>query len=901
MAAPAGRLSQGQRWLLVGVLLLAAALRLPALHLAPPGVNNDVAYDATDALTVLAGEWQLWFPGNFGREPAAIYLLAASTALFGRNELALRFPTAAAGVLLVAMMVPLARCLFRSRSLAPALAVLAAALAAVNFWAVFWSRLGFRAALLPLVLTLAFFLLARAAHGHRFSWVTAGAAFGGSLYTYTAARVFPLLLAVLWAGDALIDRRCWRSRLEGWRWLLVSVFIVALPLGAYFAVHPDQLVSRVGQLLPGGTSAEDLPPADPPDRAVLGSFAMFLGDGGGNWVLALPGRGVFDLLTLPPFLLGVVLALRRWRWQAERWILLWLLVLLLPAILAREGHPNYGRSLGALPPTLLLASLGAAEAGRWVLRRWQAPALVGAAGLVVVLSSSALTAHDYWLTWARHPETERAFAVPLTRFAHAANQRDDGRWFLLLANPARGEQFRYRVFDYLYRGSRGVTLLADEPSLRRWLAAQQPVGQLVEVVDFPPTRLGPDDPREVIATLLRAHGPLIAATAEAGLRQRVYRLLGPPLVLAPTVASTEPGPLGAQVLELLLAADRGALVASLEVEVSSLPAPDRLSLQLFDPSGQPLAQSERPLVDGAGRTPERWERPVRERAYFVLPLPAGLPPARYELRLAAYRQDGTLREAARPLLTFSLTEPVPLPADEPMTRLDRALAGGTVLGWVLPGGPPLPGEHALAIVFWQGPPRSFQLTLADQVVAVASSAATAAPQRLVFPFRAPRAPLTGSLLWLVSGDERLALGPLPLRERPRQFTPPVATFAADVRFGNALHLVGYDPDVVITPTRALDLTLYWRALRDDLPPLTPLIQVVAGDRVVAQRDGRPGAPTTTWLAGEYVPDGYEMLPLPAGLREVSVIVRVIEAATGAPLPTASGELGVRLGPFTVPP
>ena len=54
-------------WLAI-IALLAALLRLPALDRVPPGYQFDEAYNALDALEVLAGNHRLFLPANGGRE-----------------------------------------------------------------------------------------------------------------------------------------------------------------------------------------------------------------------------------------------------------------------------------------------------------------------------------------------------------------------------------------------------------------------------------------------------------------------------------------------------------------------------------------------------------------------------------------------------------------------------------------------------------------------------------------------------------------------------------------------------------------------------------------------------------------------------------------------------------------
>ena len=58
-----------------------------------------------------------------------------------------------------------------------------------------------------------------------------------------------------------------------------------------------------------------------------------------------------------PFALGLVGLLARRRAPAERFLLAWLALELVPALLA-EGAPHAVRSVGVIAPALLLAGLG---------------------------------------------------------------------------------------------------------------------------------------------------------------------------------------------------------------------------------------------------------------------------------------------------------------------------------------------------------------------------------------------------------------------------------------------------------------------------------------------------------------------------------------------------------------
>ena len=87
-------------WLhLALIFVVAAFFRLWQLDSIPPGLFGDEATDGLDALDVLAGRGAVFFPANYGREGLHIWLVAAAFRLLGVTPLALRLPSAIAGIL----------------------------------------------------------------------------------------------------------------------------------------------------------------------------------------------------------------------------------------------------------------------------------------------------------------------------------------------------------------------------------------------------------------------------------------------------------------------------------------------------------------------------------------------------------------------------------------------------------------------------------------------------------------------------------------------------------------------------------------------------------------------------------------------------------------------------------
>ena len=90
------------RWaevtLLVLILALAAGFRLYRIGQVPPGPHYDEAANLLDVVDVLHGHPMVFSPRSYGREMLLMYLASPLVALLGPTTLAMRLPTALAGV-----------------------------------------------------------------------------------------------------------------------------------------------------------------------------------------------------------------------------------------------------------------------------------------------------------------------------------------------------------------------------------------------------------------------------------------------------------------------------------------------------------------------------------------------------------------------------------------------------------------------------------------------------------------------------------------------------------------------------------------------------------------------------------------------------------------------------------
>ena len=186
-------------------LLAAALLRIPGLEQTPPGLHYDEAANVVLAREIgLQGERPIFISSYTGKEVLFFYLAGAMMRIAGPSAFALRLTAAFVGLLTVAATYTLGRALLADRRLA----VLAAALLAISFWHLVFSRLGFRAIGQPLLQALAVLALFRGLRQPHWRWfVLAGLFLGLTAYTYLAAPLPAPIAAGFAAGARLRPTR----------------------------------------------------------------------------------------------------------------------------------------------------------------------------------------------------------------------------------------------------------------------------------------------------------------------------------------------------------------------------------------------------------------------------------------------------------------------------------------------------------------------------------------------------------------------------------------------------------------------------------------------------------------------------------------------------------------------
>ena len=180
-----------KRYGLIGILLLAAALRIFQLGAVPPSPSLDevsLGYNAYSLLKTGMDEFGTRFPvllrayDDF-RPALYVYFVIPFTALLGLTAVAVRIPSVVFGILSVFMVYRLARVLFPKLPVVP---IAASFLLAVSPWHVYLSRLGHEVNLgfaVTVAALWSFMEFVRAPA--RKNWLyAAGVLFGLSLWTY---------------------------------------------------------------------------------------------------------------------------------------------------------------------------------------------------------------------------------------------------------------------------------------------------------------------------------------------------------------------------------------------------------------------------------------------------------------------------------------------------------------------------------------------------------------------------------------------------------------------------------------------------------------------------------------------------------------------------------------------
>lgn len=417
----------GFAMLLVAILALGLFLRTYRIESAPPGVYPDEAVNGMDAAVASeTGNYQWFYTANNGREGLFMNLIALSFKTFGISVFSLKLPSILAGTLTVLGIYLLTAEMLRSRRSG----LISAYLAAVSFWSINFSRIAFRAILLPLVLSFSFYFLFRALRTRKWwDFAIGGLVFGLGLHTYIAFRIAPLILVVALIGFMLSKKDFLK---EYWKGILVFVIATtasAAPMLYTFYLHPDYLSSRTASVSVLSPEANGGRPAYALARSLFLSLAQYNFWGDQNWRHNYPPYPILDAASGIAFLFGLTYSIikflrlayiriakgyRNGQLAIHAFLISWFLIMLAPEFMTAEGLPHALRAIGTLPVVFIFSALAFdrffsyAQKRTGLFRKLNAGLII-----LILLSIGTFNGIKYHVFWANKTEAASAFERPL--------------------------------------------------------------------------------------------------------------------------------------------------------------------------------------------------------------------------------------------------------------------------------------------------------------------------------------------------------------------------------------------------------------------------------------------------------------------------------------------------------
>lgn len=417
---------------ITGILALAFFLRFYNIEHIPAGLYPDEAVNAMDAVAANeSGDYRIFYPNNYGREGLFINLQAFALKAFGNSITALKLWSMIFGTLAVLGAYLLGKELLKRR----VAGLVAAFFMATSFWAINFSRIGFRAIMVSFLLSFGFYFFFRGLRRRSsLDFLVSGLIFGAGLHTYIAFRVTPLLVVLLLIALMLSQEKFFKHFYKHIAVFALGAFLAAAPLLTFlYITHPEAATSR--------SSAISIFSPEVNKGDLWGTLAKTFGLslakynfwGDQNWRHNYPPYPILDPIVGTFFLAGflylifqtVSLLARRlrhqdrdWRLVANTFLLGGFFVMLIPEFLTEEGLPHALRSIGTQIPVFLIAALSVL----WIIRKAERsqPGLKVALYSFVLLAlaaSAVINISKYFIFFAANPHQRGAFNENYTNMA----------------------------------------------------------------------------------------------------------------------------------------------------------------------------------------------------------------------------------------------------------------------------------------------------------------------------------------------------------------------------------------------------------------------------------------------------------------------------------------------------
>lgn len=432
--------------------LLAFGLRVWEIDTVPPGGRDD---ELSNALVLAQkardGDRELFYFESSGHEGLYHWLQGGSMAVFGRTFMGIRSISVLLGTLTVPLTYAVGSILFNRKT-----GLLAAALLAVTFWSLMYSRIGLRHVSV-LVFTLpAFYCFWRGINGQRAvdsqrpsafrlppsslrPFLLSGAFMGVGLYTYFAARGVPLIIGVFCVYLLLVAPQRFKQHGRNIALMFLVTGLIVIPLLLRLTDRPEA-VYRVEEIAKPLTAAREGDFSIVADH-VWRTLGMFHATGDDEFLYNIPFRPIFGPVLALIFWSGIALALLytvQTLWDrlrsfrnpqaavrnaptphlAAAFLLMWGMAGIAPAFFSIPAG-SLGHNILAQPVTMIVLALPVAYGLDRLLQRRISPVwrrgIVALLAIAMVLTVAARDLPAYFVEWP---------ALGNTRFLYRADIDD---------------------------------------------------------------------------------------------------------------------------------------------------------------------------------------------------------------------------------------------------------------------------------------------------------------------------------------------------------------------------------------------------------------------------------------------------------------------------------------------
>ncbi|MDD3678878.1 MAG: glycosyltransferase family 39 protein [Patescibacteria group bacterium] len=436
-------------WILLVILFAATFLRFYKLDSIPFGLYPDEAANGLDIIRMMEeGDHRVVYDTNGPRESLFFYLQGvfvwAGKAFHIDSlyftPLALRIAAAIVGTGGVWALYLLAKELFNKK-----VALFSSAALAVSAWHIQFSRNGFRAIMLPLVLCLIFYYFIKAfREKKKRDYALFGVFLAVGFYTYLSIRMLPFIFLSFWLWTIFFEKGFIKRNIKNILWAAASFTIVMIPMLIHFVHVPADIFGRASTSifnpeLNNGSAIKTLL------DNIIQEIKMFNIAGDKNFRHNLGGSPMLDIVTGAIFWIGIVLSALKFK-KIEHFLLFaWLGAMSLPMILTAEGIPHALRLVGAIPVIFIWIGLGFS----WIYEKIKDKKVSLVVVSSLLLIASFLGFKKYFIDFPVYVEAREAYAEDMYIMGQDLRNSPSDRENLVIAG-----EFGLKTVQYLTHGNR---------------------------------------------------------------------------------------------------------------------------------------------------------------------------------------------------------------------------------------------------------------------------------------------------------------------------------------------------------------------------------------------------------------------------------------------------------------